>query len=76
MSGSEARRTAHLSRTRLLVMFAAGVAAAAIAAVFGAWLYAPVIGWAVACITYMAWVWLTIWPMDADDTATHATIED
>lgn len=38
----------HRSRTRLIVMFGAGVVATGIAAVFGTWLYAPIIGWAIA----------------------------
>jgi uncharacterized membrane protein len=45
-------------------------------AVTGRWSTALIIGWAVACITYIAWVLLTVLPMDAQVTAEHATSED
>lgn len=45
-------------------------------AVAGAGRYAPAIGWDVAAAVLLAWVWFTIWPMGADDTAAHATRED
>jgi uncharacterized membrane protein len=40
------------------------------------WAIAAIIGWASACVIYIAWVWLAIARMDAAETASHATRED
>ena len=64
------------SSTRLIVMSVIGVATAAVTAPAGGWVLAPIVGWAAACVTFIAWVWLVIAPMDAVTTATHATRED
>lgn len=69
-------RHMHHSRTRLVVMAAAGIAAAIVASWLGSWAYAPIIGWAVACLVYMSWVWIKVLPMNAQRTAAHATAED
>ncbi|MCU1443678.1 MAG: hypothetical protein JWQ59_1828 [Cryobacterium sp.] len=37
---------------------------------------AAITGWAAACVTYVAWVWLSVGRMDAAVTAAHATSED
>ncbi|NVM95948.1 DUF1345 domain-containing protein [Arthrobacter sp. AETb3-4] len=57
-------------------MVVAGLGAAAATAVFGAWVYAPAVGWTVAALIYNLWVWLTIAPMDNAHTAAHAQEED
>lgn len=57
-------------------MFAVGVLAVVICAIFGYWTYAAVIGWAAASVTFVAWVWLLVGRMDAGTTASHATRED
>lgn len=44
--------------------------------ILGGWLIAPVVGWAAAIVLYTVWVWGTIAPLDAAETATHATRED
>jgi uncharacterized membrane protein len=64
------------SRLRFVVMAVVGVAGAA-----GTWPWvlpsvALAIGWAGACVVYLAWVWLTVGPLDADDTRRWATRED
>ncbi|MGN5734070.1 MULTISPECIES: DUF1345 domain-containing protein [Arthrobacter] len=61
---------------RVLGMVVCGIAATALTGVLGAWIYAPAVGWAVAALIYNATVWLTIAPMDATKTATHAQEED
>ena len=38
--------------------------------------YAPAVGWDAAATTLLIWTWLTILPMGAKDTASHATRED
>ncbi|MDQ1576998.1 MAG: hypothetical protein QOH55_2148 [Microbacteriaceae bacterium] len=64
------------TRLRLVVMFVVGVVVAIVVGSIGSWSYAPVVGWAAACIVYIGWVWLAIWNMDAANTALHATRED
>jgi len=71
----ETTRARH-RRRRLTVMVLAGLGAAAATAVFGAWVYAPAVGWTVAALIYNLWVWLTIAPMDNAHTAAHAQEED
>jgi uncharacterized membrane protein len=44
--------------------------------VAGAARYAPAVGWDVAVLVLLGWIWFTLWPMDAQATATHATRED
>ncbi|WP_427015827.1 DUF1345 domain-containing protein [Pseudarthrobacter sp. P1] len=69
------RRAVH-ARLRWAAMLVAGVAAAALAGLGGAWLYAPAVGWAVAALIYNAWVWLAIARMDNTATQAHAVQED
>jgi len=54
----------------------AGATAAAIAAAFGPWALAPLVGWDAAALTYMAWTWGTVWHLDAAHTARQAVGED
>jgi uncharacterized membrane protein len=61
---------------RLAVAAVVGIAAAALTLMLGSPTYAPAIGWDVAAATLLAWIWLTIWPMSSEETATHATRED
>jgi uncharacterized membrane protein len=53
-----------------------GVIVGAAVAVLGAAEYAPAAGWDGAALTLLVWTWLTIWPMGAHATETHATRED
>jgi uncharacterized membrane protein len=52
------------------------VAVAVATWLLGSALYAPSIGWDAAALTLVTWVWLTIWPMGSEQTASHATVED
>jgi uncharacterized membrane protein len=38
--------------------------------------YGPLGGWDTAVVAYMTWVWLTVWPLDGDETAALAELED
>jgi uncharacterized membrane protein len=58
------------------VSAAVGVVAGVLVLVSGAAKYAPAVGWDVAAVTLLAWVWLTVWPMGGEQTAKHATRED
>jgi uncharacterized membrane protein len=40
------------------------------------WGLAPILAWDFAALTYLIWVWRTIWPSDAEATAEAAVPED
>ena len=64
------------ARTKLLVSFCAALAVGAAAGAAGAGKAAPMIAWDILALTYCGWVWGTIWRMDAETTASHATREE
>ena len=64
------------SRARLLVMLGAGILAGAAAGVFLGWEFALTVGWAVACIVYISWVWGRNAARDDKETAEQARRED
>ncbi|MFP3578528.1 DUF1345 domain-containing protein [Arthrobacter sp. SIMBA_036] len=72
MIRSRFRALAHKSLVRLVVMVVVGLAVALAVGSFGAWAYAPALGWAAASLTYLIWVWSAIHGLDAERTATHA----
>lgn len=57
-------------------MFVVGGLVALLIGITGHWPYAATIGWAVACVIYIAWVWIVIGRLDATSTSAHATRED
>jgi uncharacterized membrane protein len=76
-SGSRpAARRASTARRKLLVSFGAAVAAGTAAAVAGAGRAAPLIGWDILALVFCAWVWSTVWRLDAEPTASYAQRED
>jgi uncharacterized membrane protein len=69
--------TAHgTAGKRVLVSFAAGMVAFAIAWLATPWQAAALVGWSVAAAVFIAWIWFTVAGMDAAATARHAAIED
>lgn len=64
------------SRRRLIVMMLFGVAIGLPVGFATSWWYAPVAGWAGACLLYIVWVWLAIGRLGPDETRAHATRED
>lgn len=64
------------SRIRFVVMVLTGLAAALAAGLTGRWIEAPAIGWAVASLTYVVWVWVVIGRLDPAGTRSHAISED
>ena len=56
--------------------FAAGLAAFALAWIATPWQTAALIGWSVAAIVFIVWIWLIVRRMDGEATAQHAVIED
>jgi uncharacterized membrane protein len=70
-------QTAHgAAGRRVLVSFAAGLAAFALAWIATPWQAAALIGWNVAATVFILWVWLIVRGMDGAATAKHAVIED
>jgi len=65
-----------LASTRVSVAILGGLIAALATGLLGEWKIAPLIGWDTAAIIYIAWVWLTVWKMDENQTADHALLED
>ena len=67
---------ARRSRLRFMVMVLGGSAAGLGAGLSGRWIEAPAIGWAVASLTYVVWVWAVIGRLDPEGTRSHAVTED
>lgn len=61
---------------QLAVMGAAGICAGVVLTLLNDPIIGPLLGWDVAALIYLAWVWRVIWPMDAAQTAHLAVRED
>jgi uncharacterized membrane protein len=61
---------------RLAVSVVIGIVVAVVVLLLGAGKFAPAIGWDVAAVTLLSWIWFTIWPMGSAETAAHATRDD
>ena len=70
------RKLGVTARTRMGVAVLAGLIAGALATTLGITGAAPLVGWDVAGLTFIAWVWLTVARMDAEVTASHAVREN
>jgi len=53
-----------------------GVVVAIPAALVIPWQLTPLVAWDVAALTYVCWVWLAVWRLDAERTARRAERED
>jgi uncharacterized membrane protein len=71
--GPVARRSAI---QRLIVAFSVGLIAGVATSSSSPWALAVLVGWDVAAVIFLLWVWLTVWPMDADSTSRYAGRED
>ncbi|WP_208815553.1 DUF1345 domain-containing protein [Micromonospora echinofusca] len=70
------RREPVAASWQLAVMGAAGFTAGIVLAVLNDPVIGPLLGWDVAALIYLVWVWRIIWPMDAAETARLAVRED
>jgi uncharacterized membrane protein len=61
---------------RAVVSIVVGVVAGFAVSTFATWQYGILIGWMAGATVFVAWMWITIWPMDAPTTARHALRED
>lgn len=66
--GTPRRRLAASGTSALLGMLA-------VAAV-GPWWLVPLGGWTLGAVVFVTWMWCSIWPMDAGETARNARSED
>ena len=64
------------ARRRVLTAVVTGLVAGVVAGAFVAWELAVLTGWDAAALTYVAWIWLAVWRMDARATAHQAERED
>jgi uncharacterized membrane protein len=64
------------ARTQLAVGAAAGIIVGVSTALAGTGREAPLLGCCTLAALYCAWVWVSVWPMDAATTAAHAQAED
>ncbi len=62
--------------TRLSISGGAGALAAVVVVLVGPWWLAPLAAWLLAAAVYLSWMWRTIWPLDAAETARHSRRED
>ena len=60
------------ARTRLLTSLIVGVVLGIGVSVPGTWRYGLLLGWISAAAVFIGWMWISIWPMDAQRTAAHA----
>ena len=73
----ETTRSSHgAARTRVVIAFGAGVLAFGLAMLVTPWQISALIGWNVASIVFITWVWLNVGRLDGESTAAHAVIED
>jgi uncharacterized membrane protein len=64
------------AKRRLIVSGIAGIALGVMLLLLGAAKFAPLGAWDIAALTYIGWIWITIWKMTAAQTKTHANTED
>jgi uncharacterized membrane protein len=64
------------ARTELLVSGAIGVVAGVAVAAVGSPRFGALVGWDVAALVYLAWVWVKIAPLGEEETARLAERED
>lgn len=73
---SNFRFKVHHTYKKLLIAAVAGGIAGFTVAIFGSPGYAPLIGWDVAILVYVVWIWVRVWGMDSQTTKLHAVRED
>jgi uncharacterized membrane protein len=64
------------ARTQVAVSMLVGLAAGVPVSVADSPAFGALIGWDAAAAFYMAWVWMTIWPLDPEQTARRADHQD
>ena len=60
----------------MLVALVVGLAAGALTGAMAGWQYGVLLGWMGGAAVFVAWMWISIWPMGAGETAAHAVRDD
>jgi uncharacterized membrane protein len=68
--------TRRFALTRVLIAFAVGTVALAVAATFIRWQFAALIGWDFAAVAYLVLVWAIVVGKDGRETSELASVED
>jgi uncharacterized membrane protein len=63
-------------RARVGVSVGAGALSAILVAILGPWWLIPLAGWDVGALTFVSWMWHSLWSLDAEDTARQARREN
>jgi uncharacterized membrane protein len=61
---------------RIVASFGVGLAVGVPVSIPLPWQLGLLLGWMAAATLFTVWMWFTIWPMDAHETAVHAVRED
>jgi uncharacterized membrane protein len=61
---------------RIAVCAGAGSLIALVVAVVGPWWLVPLSGWDIAALTFLTWIWHSLWPLDPNATAKQARREN
>lgn len=64
------------ARKRLTVSLVLGLIAGAGVSALASFKFGPIAAWDTAAFIYVAWVWLSVWPMSPADTKEHAVTEN
>jgi uncharacterized membrane protein len=64
------------ANVRAVVAVVVGVATGFAWSFVLSWSYSVLLGWMMSAAVFVAWMWITIWPMNAPTTAKHAVRED
>jgi uncharacterized membrane protein len=73
---SHVRRRGPSVGVRVAVSLGAGVLSAIVVAIVGPWWLTPLSGWDIAALTFVSWMWHSLWSLDAADTAEQARREN
>jgi uncharacterized membrane protein len=61
---------------RVAVSAGAGALGALAVSIVGPWWLIPLSGWDIAALLFVSWMWRSLWPLDAVDTAKQAKREN
>ena len=73
---SESRRKGPSVGVRFAVCAGAGALGGLVVAIVGPWWLIPLSGWDTAALLFVSWMWHSLWPLDAADTAKEARREN
>jgi len=59
-----------------MIALVMGIIAGIVCALTGSLRFIPLVGWDATVLVYVLWVWLGVWRMSADETKSHAVMEN